>query len=96
MKRPKSAPPASLPYRVGLVEWTDAHGEAGWIALEDIDQDPVMVQSIALVVGLHLKPDHLTVAQDLHPDGRLNGVSHIPLGMVKAPSTTSPDPPRTG
>ena len=86
MKRPKSAPPASLPYRVGLVEWRDAHQDTtgGWIAPEDIDPGEVVVQSVAYVVGLHLKPDHLTVAQDLAPDGQLNGVSHIPLGMVKA------------
>lgn len=86
MPRVKHRPPKSLPYRIALIEWRDAHSDrsGGWVAPEDIEQAEVLIRSCGFVVGLHLKPDHVTVAQDVAPDGQLNGVSHLPVGMVVA------------
>lgn len=82
VNRRRRRTPNPLPYRVGVVEWVDAHGDSGWLSPDEIDPTPVKVTSVAFVVGVHVKPDHLTICQDVHPDGRLNGVSHIPLGMA--------------
>lgn len=81
---PPPCPPPELPYRPAVIRWRDAHEDeaGGWVAPESIDPEPCTITTVAFVVGVHLKPDHLTICQDVAPNGQLNGVTHLPLGMA--------------
>lgn len=78
-KKPKPAP---APYRAAIVRWHDAHDNrtAGWVTGVDVDRSGYIVTTCGFVYALD---DHLlTVCMDVGGDGMVNGVSHIPRGMV--------------
>lgn len=68
------------------VVWADAHAGAGhWAELEEHD----MGEHLVTTVGMNItpkeggKPEHITVAQSLSPDGFYDHVIYIPTGMVR-------------
>lgn len=63
-----------------LARWTDAHSYSEWTDPEEVDDEPLIVTSVGF--RLDLKPGHLCLAQTLDPDGRLDSMICIPLGMV--------------
>lgn len=70
-----------------LVIWADAHADLEtWTHPDDIeDSGEYLVKSIGwqLPTGDGGKADHLTICQSQTPDGDVDHVLHIPIGMVR-------------
>ena len=49
---------------------------------DDLDGEPCVNTSCGYVLPLGTRAAHLTIAQDVHPEGDVNGVTHIPMRMV--------------
>lgn len=63
-----------------LARWTDAHSYSIWTDPGDVDDEALVVTSIGF--RLDLKAGHLCLAQTLDPEGTLDSMICIPLGMV--------------
>jgi hypothetical protein len=70
-----------------LVVWADAHADLEtWTHPDEIeDTGEYLVRSIGwqLPAGEGGKQDHLTICQSQTPDGDVDHVLHIPIGMVR-------------
>ena len=80
-QRARGVVPAA-PYRAAVVRWLDTTSPLGWCATDDLDGEPCVVTSCAYVLPLGTRRAHLSLVQDVHPEGDVNGVTHIPLRMV--------------
>ena len=80
-QRARGVVPAA-PYRVAVVRWLDTTSPLGWQTPDDLDGDPCTITSCGYVLPLGTRAAHLTLCRDVHPDGDVNGVTHIPLRMV--------------
>ena len=80
-QRAKGLVPAA-PYRAAVVRWLDTSSPLGWQSPDDLDGEPCVVTSCGYVLPLGTRTAHLTIAQDVHPEGDVNGVTHIPMRMV--------------
>jgi len=68
-----------------IVRWLDAHqGEGYWHALEDDNDDPHIISTCGWLIAEADggKKNHVTVAQNLDPNGLVDHVIYIPAGMV--------------
>lgn len=65
-----------------LLVWRDAYAyRERWLAAEDIDPEPCIVESFGwLLEGA--KPEHAVLAQSRNSDGDLDGLLCVPLAMV--------------
>ena len=72
-----------MTYRPAVVHWIDTSSPLGWQTVADLDGDTCVVRSVAWVLPEGTRVDHLTLAQDVHPEGDVNGVTHIPWAMVR-------------
>ena len=70
-----------------LVVWADAHADLEtWTHPDDIDDNgEYLVRSVGwhLPVGDGGKTDHMTLCQSQTPNGDIDHVLHIPVGMVR-------------
>lgn len=69
------------------IKWADAHaGEGHWSLLEDEDGGEHIVQTVGLLIPTADggKPDHLTIAQSMSPDGFVDHVIFIPAAMSRS------------
>jgi hypothetical protein len=67
------------------VTWRDAHaGTTTWTNPRDIDPEPCIVRTSGFLMAESDggKKDHLTIFQSITPDGDVDHVLHIPVGMV--------------
>jgi hypothetical protein len=67
------------------VTWRDAHsGTTTWTSPRDLDNDPFIVRSSGFLMPESDggKKEHLTIFQSVTPDGDVDHVLHIPIGMV--------------
>ena len=65
-----------------VVVWHDAHSEQSWTSVEELDSDPYVVRTAGYLLP-DAKPGHVVIAQSVGPDGALDGVLQIPVGMVQ-------------
>lgn len=64
------------------VRWHDAHSCGdGWQAIEEIDAEPYVVDSIGYVI-VGAKPNHIVLAASASDDA-VDHVLAVPLGMVR-------------
>lgn len=64
------------------VRWHDAHSCGdGWQAIEEIDAEPYVVDSIGYVI-VGAKPGHIVLAASASDDA-VDHVLAVPLGMVR-------------
>ena len=75
------------PYPIVLVHWADAcGGDAGWLALDDVEDDgETVVQSTGFLVPVGdpgSKDKHVTLLQSFH-DGEGINLFYIPTDMVR-------------
>jgi len=75
--------PDGPPYRIGVIRWDDTHPVEGWHEPAALDGDPCTMTSVAYVLPWGTKADHLTICQDVAPEGQVNGVTHLPLTIVR-------------
>jgi len=69
-----------------IVVWADAHtNTTTWTAIEDLDQEEYLVETCGFLLATcdGGKPEHVTVYQSKTPDGEVDGVLNIPVGMVR-------------
>lgn len=69
-----------------IVSWLDAHqGEGYWHSLEDDDKEPHVIQSAGFLIAETDggKPGHVTLAQNVDPNGLVDHVIFIPVKMVE-------------
>lgn len=81
--RHRAAKPAEHGYRIACVYWDDTHPITGWHDPAELDDGPCTIVSCGYILPLTAKAEHLTIAQDVAPDGEVNGVSHLPLACVR-------------
>lgn len=65
--------------------WKDAHsGTTTWTQPRDIDSEPCIVKTSGFLLSEAEggKEGHITVFQSVTPDGDIDHVLHIPVGMV--------------
>lgn len=69
-------------HTVVVVEWRDAYSyNDEWKAVEEIDKESVIVQSIGFLLA-DAKEDYVVIAQSDDGEGQLDGFLFIPCGMV--------------
>lgn len=75
------------------VIWADAHtnSHSSWCDPEELadDGDEWLNETIGYLVAPG-KPEHLTVAQSITPDGSVDSVLFIPKAMVRKVSVLAP------
>ena len=75
------------------VTWADAHSSphSSWCDPDELREDVEewLNDTVGYVVAPG-KPDHVTVAQSVTPDGSVDHVLHIPTGMVRKVSVLAP------
>ena len=64
-----------------MVTWHDAHAESTWMSVNEIDDEPFVVETVGWLIP-DSKPNHLVVGQSIGLDDAIDGVLSIPLGMV--------------
>ena len=70
-----------------IVRWLDAHqGEGYWHTLDDDDDAPHPIQTCGWLIAESDggKTGHVTVAQNVDPNGMVDHVIYIPAKMVEA------------
>lgn len=72
----------SLDKSLVVVVWHDAHSEQSWTSVEQLDADPYIVRTAGYLIP-DAKPAHVVIAQSVGPDGAMDGVLQIPVGMVQ-------------
>jgi hypothetical protein len=66
-----------------LIVWHDAHSVAdSWIALNDIDVEPAVVESVGFLLP-DAKPRHIVLAQSLTGD-ECDHILAVPVEMVRS------------
>ena len=66
-----------------LIVWHDAHSVAdSWIALNDIDVEPAVVESVGFLLP-DAKPQHIVLAQSLTGD-ECDHILAVPVEMVRS------------
>ena len=75
--------PDTPPYRIGVIRWDDTHPVEGWHDPGELDGDPCTMTSVAYVLPWGTKDGHLSICQDVAPEGQVNGVTHLPLAIVR-------------
>ena len=70
-------------YQLVKVTWLDAHAvTTGWEAIEELDPDPCVVESVGFVLP-DVKAGHITLAQSfIVANEEVDHVLSIPLKMV--------------
>lgn len=69
-------------HTVVAVEWRDAYSYTEeWATVEEIDKEPVIVQSIGFLLA-DAKDGYVVIAQSDDGQGQLDGFLFIPCGMV--------------
>jgi len=61
--------------------WHDAHAELSWVAFDDIDPEPCVVETIGWLLP-NAKKGHVVVAQSITNEDGLDNVLCIPVGMI--------------
>jgi len=64
-----------------MVVWHDAHAELSWVAFDDIDPEPCVVETIGWLLP-NAKKGHVVVAQSITNEDGLDNVLCIPVGMI--------------
>ena len=64
-----------------MVVWHDAHAELSWVAFDDIDPEPCVVETIGWLLP-EAKKGHVVVAQSITNEDGLDNVLCIPVGMI--------------
>lgn len=74
----------STRYKLVYVAWRDAHSSESWVAVDEIDTESCIVESVGwqLPAGKGGKKGHLTIVQSLDPWGNVDHVLHIPTAMI--------------
>lgn len=74
----------STKYRLVYIAWRDAHSSESWVAVDDLDSEACIVESVGWVLrtGKGGKKGHVTIVQSLDPWGNVDHVLHIPTAMV--------------
>lgn len=73
-------------YPLVMVVWDDAHElESEWVHPGKKKIGPCLMRSYGLLVEKTKK--YIVLAQDVSPDGMVNGQGYIPRGMVRKIAT---------
>lgn len=68
---------------ISIVKWEDAHAdtEGGWVSVDDINPEALVVTSVGIQLPPATKPGHVSLAQSFAED-ICDHVIHIPEKMV--------------
>ena len=68
-----------------VMTWHDAHAvcDGGWCELDDITDEPCVVETIGWLLADVMK-GHVVVVQSITNDDRLDSVLSVPVGMVRS------------
>ena len=73
---------AGLDRQPVLLVWMDAHASTEtWTPLEEIDPAPCLIHTVGLLLP-EIKPGHVSVAQSVDEDDRVDSVLCVPVDMV--------------
>jgi len=64
-----------------IVVWHDAHAEPSWVDLDDIDQEPLVVETCGWLLP-EAKNGHVVIAQSITNEDGLDNVLCVPVNMV--------------
>jgi len=71
----------AVKHTIVLVEWADAYEVSDWTSPDELDQEPVIVQSIGFLLPEY-KENYVVICQSDDGQGELDNYLFIPAGMV--------------
>lgn len=71
----------AVKHTIVLVEWADAYEVSDWTNPDELDQEPVIVQSIGFLLPEY-KENYVVICQSDDGQGELDNYLFIPAGMV--------------
>ena len=85
--------PSETSFEMVSITWADAHaGEGHWSLLEETDTGEHIVQTVGFLIPTSEggKPEHMTIAQSMSPDGFVDHVIFIPVAMTRSVTFLTP------